>query len=188
MIGKKKNPAPLILLGILYLLTAGWAVVSGWTYFSRTRDLVTAVQQKEDELRAVRDRAYTLPERREEYRKYYEKAENLTKFIPTREEQERFIVELERLAGSAGVRIRSCRMQSGAPSLTGMPAYQAYRWDLLLTSQYRQLDKFLSLLDSGGRLVKVADMTVRSTTGGGKDEDYILNVDLKLDLIVRAGG
>lgn len=187
MSGKKKKLAPLILMGILYFLTAGWALVKGWTYLGRTRDLITAVEQKENELRAVRERAYTLPERREEYRRYYEKAENLTRFVPTREEQERFIVELERLAGSAGVRIRSCRMQPAAASLAGMPAYRAYRWDLLLTSQYRQLDKFLSLLDSGSRLVKVADLTVRSTSGGS-GEDYILNVDLKLDLIVRAGG
>src|SRR5690606_2804826 len=147
---------PLILLGILYLLTAGWAVVKGWTYHARTRELITAVAEKENQLRAVRERAYTLPKRREEYREYYEKAENLTRFVPTREEQERFIVELERLAGSAGVRIRSCRMQPGAASITGMPAYRAYRWDLLFTGQYRHLDKFLSLLESGERLVKVA--------------------------------
>lgn len=184
---KNKKLVLLILLGILYLLAAGWAVVTGCTYLGRSRDLVMEIEKKENELRAVRERAHTLPERREEYLKYHEKAENLTLFVPTREEQERFIVELERLAGSAGVRIRSCRMQEGAGSLSEMPAYQAYRWDVLLTSRYRQLDDFLALLDKADRLVKVADMTVRSASAG-EGEDYILNVDLKLDLIVRAGG
>lgn len=179
----------LVVGGILYLLAVGWALVTGYTYFGRNQEYILEIKQKESELERVRKRVEEdLPGLREDYTRYYQKAKNLRKFTPTREEQERVVVSIEQLANSAGVQIRSCRMQEDPRPVEGMSAYQAYTWEISCSGRYAQMDRFLTLLDKADRLMKIAELSVWARSLQDEPGRYILDIDLQLDLIVRTEG
>ena len=59
-----------------------------------------------------------------EYNKCYQLAKEFRKSTPSREEQERVVVNIEQLANSAGVKLRSCKMAEEPKAVEGMPAYR----------------------------------------------------------------
>lgn len=185
---KSKRLVFLATTGAIYLAALGWALVSGYKYYSDSREYAVEIKQKEAELDMVMARVKHLPQLKEEYSKYYRRAENLSKFIPTREEQERVIVSIEQLAKSAGVQIHSCRMQDKPKPMGEMPAYQTYSWQVSCSGRYAQVNHFLTLLDKADRLMKVAELCVRARNLQDESGGYMLDVDLQLDLIVRIGG
>lgn len=178
----------LITIGVIYLLVVGWALVSGYNYLSDSRDCAAEIKQKEVELEMVQARVKHLPQLKEEYTKYYWRAENLSLFVPSREEQERIIVSIEQMAKLAGVQIHSCRMQEKPQLVEEMPAYQVYSWQVLCSGRYVQVDYLLTLLDKADRLMKVAEINVNSKSLSDESGGYMLDVYLQLDLIVRTGG
>ena len=186
---KKNNLLRLIVGALIYLVVTGGALVAGFNYLGRSREYAAIVREREAEFARVKRRVEEdLPRVNEEYTKYYERAKRLRRFTPTREEQERVVVSIEQLAKSAGVQIHSCRITEKPRAVAGIPAYQIYTWEISCTGRYPQLDQFLSLLERADRLMKVAELNVRARSDRDNLGLYDLEIDLKLDLIVRTEG
>ncbi|NLY88430.1 MAG: type 4a pilus biogenesis protein PilO [Firmicutes bacterium] len=186
---KKNNLLRLVVGGLIYLVVTGGALVAGYNYHGRSREYAVIVMEREFELAMVRRRVEEdLPRLKEEYNRYYERAKDLRRFTPTREEQERMVVSIEQLAKSAGIQIHSCQMADEPRPVEEMPAYQVYTWEIFCSGRYPQMDRFLTLLDRADRLMKVDELNVRARSEQDDPGAYILDIDLQLDLIVRMGG
>lgn len=186
---KERNLIRLVVAILIYLVATGGALVAGFSYLGRSREYASIVKEREAEFTRVRRRVEEdLPRVKEEYNKYYQLAKDLRKFVPSREEQERVVVSIEQLANSAGIKLRSCKMTEKPKAVKGMPAYQIYTWEISCSGRYLQMDRFLALLDGADRLMKIAGLKVLSRSEQGDPGAYILDIELKLDLIVRTEG
>jgi hypothetical protein len=68
---KSKRLVFLAITGAIYLAALGWALVSGYKYFSDSREYAAEIKQKEAELNMVMARVKYLQQLKEEYYKYY---------------------------------------------------------------------------------------------------------------------
>lgn len=186
---RESNLFRLIVGGLIYLVATGGALVAGFNYLGRSQEYASIVRERESEFKMVRRRVEEdLPRLKKEYNRYYERAKSLRRFTPTREEQERVVVSIEQLAKSAGIKIHSCEMTEEPQPVEGMPAYQIYSWKISCSGRYQQVDRFLTLLDGAGRLMKVAEITAWAVSEQNDPGTYNLDIDLQLDLIVRTEG
>lgn len=186
---REGNLLRLVVAVLIYLVATGGALVAGFNFLSRSLEYASIVKQRQDEFAMVRWRVEEdLPRVKEEYNKYYQLAKDLRKFIPSKEEQERVVVSIERLANSAGIKLRSCKMAEEPKEVEGMPAYKIYTWEIFCSGRYLQMDRFLALLDRADRLMKIAGLSVLSASEHDNPGVYTLDIKLELDLIVRTEG
>lgn len=168
------------------LVIGALLVVSGTTagiYSIKERRQLNAVRDtKQAELETIKEKLRALPDLNAEYLRLDGEMNRLATFIPTREGQAEFIKELQDLADNCNITIKSCHVKPEISALQKLPDYAIYKWDLTVTSGYRELLDFIQALSRAGRFIKVANMDVRSSGGDLKT----MNIAMTLDLISKS--
>ncbi|HEY8464566.1 MAG TPA: type 4a pilus biogenesis protein PilO [Bacillota bacterium] len=185
----KFKKSDLIIIAVLVLLSG--CLGGGIYYNSGQIAMMTAKRQaKEAELQKIKEKVLNFNQLQEEVAQNEAAMQRLADYIPDREGQAEFIMELDALTDSSGVQLKSCSVNEQPLPFPNLPEYLIYRWNVNLQSNYTQLMRFLEILPLQKRSVMVSKININSVQPDAKTETnarYSLNVQLTLDLIATAG-
>jgi Tfp pilus assembly protein PilO len=186
---KKLKRSDLLIILVMVALIGG---VGYWVFYNSTAiaKVTTAWRDQEAELTRIKQKVAGLKQLQEEVTVNEAEMQRLAVYIPDREGQAEFILELDDLTHSSGVRVKSCKVSDRPTSFPDLPEYLVYQWDVTLESGYRQLLRFLESLPSQPRSTLLSKLNIASAGPGEDDQTfdkYILNVQLTLDLIATTG-
>lgn len=179
---KIHNLLPALVAAILF---AG-DIAGIYYFYTQTAQITAAIQQKEAEIQAAQAKLKELPELTREIKQLEIDSQKMAFFIPSKENQDDFVKELDSLAGRSGVKITSCQVNNKAQFYQDNPAFQVFQWRVELSGSYPGVILFLKALPGSKRAVKAADLSLKANQPGSDDDSklpYILNIQMTLDLI-----
>lgn len=166
------------LIGIAALLIS-LGIMAG-VYFER-RQVMIAYDTDRAALETIREKLGGRPDLNGEYLRLDNEIKRLVGFIPTLAGQAEFVKELQDLADNCNITIKSCHAKAETGVLPNLPGYTVYKWDLTMSSGYRQLIAFIQTLAGASRFVKIANLEVRNSGG----DLNAMNIVMTLDLISK---
>ena len=186
----KFKTSDLIIIVVLVLLVIGLGC--GIYYYSNQIEAVKIQRQaKEQELQGIRKKVADFASLQDEVARNEAAMQKLADYIPDQEGQAEFIVQLDDLTSSSGVKLQNCSVSEQPVSFPNLPEYQIYQWSINLESNYPQLMKFLETVPKLERSVMVSKVNI---SAGAPDENerkskarYNLNIQLTMDLIATTG-
>jgi Tfp pilus assembly protein PilO len=110
----------------------------------------------------------------------------LDTFLPTKENQAEFVIELEKIAEGSALKVISCKMDPSPKLIKSVAGFQAFRWNVAFQGNYKQLLDFLAKLPKSERMVAVAEMKLSSELTLTTRDSYLMEMELGLDLITHA--
>jgi Tfp pilus assembly protein PilO len=183
----KQSDLMIIVLMVLVIAVIGWGIYS---YAAQIARVSADRHAEEAKLAKIRDQVANFSKLQAEEATNEAEMQRLATYIPDREGQADFITELSRLTVGSGVKLKSCRAAEQATPFPNLPEYLIYQWDVTLESVYPQLLKFLETLPVEERSTLVSKINISAgepDAAKGQPAQYILNVQLTLDLISKAG-
>ncbi len=173
---------PVLAAAILFL-----GDIAGIYYFyNQTAQITASRQQKEAEIQAAKGKLKELPELTREIKQLEIDSQKMGFFIPSKENQDDFVKELDGLASQSGIKITSCQVNNKPQFYQDNPAFQVFQWRIELSGSYPGVILFLKALPGSKRAVKAADLSLKANQSGSGDDSklpYILNIQMTLDLI-----
>ncbi len=172
----------LYILAVLLLSGAGYA----WFVFSQqNRTLNAAIEKDKVAIAAAVAKVKLLEELKAKSLEFEAEGRRMASYIPSKEEQAQFVIELERLGDEAEVTVKSCTLDPEPIRKPELPGYLFCQWRLNLSGDYQGLLDFLDELPKGSRMIAVSELTVNSFPDD-ENQDYILDIGLVLHLVINA--
>ncbi|HBF38961.1 MAG TPA: hypothetical protein DDW50_16795 [Firmicutes bacterium] len=179
---KIRSLLPAVAAGILF----SSAVAGIYYFYNQTTEIAVEKQQKEAEIHAAEAKLKELPELTKEIKQLVTASQKMGIFIPSRENQDEFVRELDGLANQSGIKINSCQVNNKPKYYQDNPAFQVFQWRVELSGSYPGLLLFLKALPEAKRAIKAADLSLKANQPASDDDPklrYILNIQMTLDLI-----
>jgi hypothetical protein len=174
-----------IIIGIMLLVIAGISY-GIYGYSAQIAKVAAARRAKEAELVQIRAKVAGFGRLQEEVAANETEMQRLATYIPDREGQANFITELSGLTLGSKVKLQSCRAAEQPTPFPNLPEYQVYHWDVTFESLYPQLLRFLENLPAQKRSTLVSKINISAGAADEtRDSQYLLNVQLTMDLISR---
>jgi Tfp pilus assembly protein PilO len=160
---------------------------AGISYFSGLiAETVTQREAKEKQLESVKQRVATFQSLQDEVARNETDFNRLASYLPDREGQAEFIMELDQLHELSGVELKGCSIAETPRPFPDLANYLVYEWKVTYQSDYTQLIKLLEALPSQPRSTMVSDINI-SASEPDKESDskskYNLSVQLTYNLI-----
>jgi len=183
MAKSKVSDIVVLLFGILSATAGMIYAVNQWDKNGKSAKELLA---KRAELKSIQVRAAFLPTLRQKNIENSKRLEKLNHFIPDKEGQAEFVIELDKIVKRCGLELTDCNLKSQPLSYKSLPKFIIYRWNISLKGDYRGIESFLTELPKEERYIMVAEMSLSS---GNSDSEkmtgmsYQLTAKFSLDLV-----
>lgn len=180
MAGNKNiyNNVTLIVIAVLLLILG---IGSGMYFFSENTKVSNELNAKQSELTTIQTKLQSLPDLETEFQRLSGEIERLATYIPSKEGQAQFVKELQMLADKNQVILKSCTVSPDPLTITNLPKYSIYKWDVKLKCDYPNLLSLIKDITNASRFVLVSNVSVE----GNEEVPSELLVGLSLDLISK---
>jgi Tfp pilus assembly protein PilO len=162
-------------------LGMGISYYSGW--IAKT---VAQRQAKEKELEGIKEKVAAFQRLQDEVARNEADFNRLASYLPGREGQAEFIMELDQLHELSGVKLESCSIADTPKPFPDLANYVIYEWKVTYQSDYGQLIKLLEALPNQPRSTMVSDINISVSEPDPENHSksrYNLSVQLTYNLI-----
>ncbi|TCL67433.1 pilus assembly protein PilO [Hydrogenispora ethanolica] len=179
-------------MALLLLLGGGaWA----YSLYGENEKLAPVLAAKQSELQAVKAKLHLLPRLQREKEASQAETEYFLQYVPSREEQEKFIRELETMVARNELNLQNIQILPQPVHYKDLSQYAVYQWKLSLQGSFSGLNRFLEEVDQAERFLKVSDLSVNGQAYPQPGEPvkqnlkhYPLDITLTIDLITKSTG
>lgn len=159
----------------------------GISYYSGlTAETVAKRETKEKELESIKQKVAKFQSLQDEVARNEAEFNQIATYLPDREGQADFIMELEQLHESSGVKLESCTIADMPKPFPDLANYQIYEWNVTYQADYSQLIKLLEALPNQPRSTMVSNINISASEPDKESNSkskYNLSVQLTYNLI-----
>jgi Tfp pilus assembly protein PilO len=159
----------------------------GISYYSGlTAETAAQRKAKEQELAGIKQKVAAFQSLQDEVARNEADFNRLASYLPDREGQAEFIMELDQLHELSGVELQSCSIADAPKPFPDLANYVIYEWKVTYKSDYGQLIKLLEALPSQPRSTMVSDINISASQpdqASNAKSEYDLSVQLTYNLI-----
>jgi Tfp pilus assembly protein PilO len=174
----------IVVIGLMVIAIA--CLGMGISYYSGlAAETATQRKAKEQELAGIKQKVATFQSLQDEVAQNEADFNRLASYLPDREGQADFIMELDQLHELSGVRLENCSIADTPKPFPDLANYVIYEWKVTYKSNYSQLIRLLEALPNQPRSTMVSDINISAAQPDQNDvkSRYDLSVQLTYNLI-----
>jgi Tfp pilus assembly protein PilO len=174
----------IVVIGLMVIAIA--CLGMGISYYSGlAAEAATQRKAKEQELAGIKQKVATFQSLQDEVAQNEADFNRLASYLPDREGQADFIMELDQLHELSGVRLENCSIADTPKPFPDLANYVIYEWKVTYKSNYSQLIRLLEALPNQPRSTMVSDINISAAQPDQNDvkSRYDLSVQLTYNLI-----